>query len=57
MNLTTVLECIMSFMCMINRRGPKMEPCGTPTVMSFLWIDRRDQRHLVSRPKDTGKVG
>ena len=25
----------MSFMYMINRRGPKMEPCGTPTVMSF----------------------
>ena len=25
MNLNTVLECIMSFMYMINRRGPKME--------------------------------
>ena len=31
----TVRERIMSFMYMINRRGPKMEPCGTPTVMSF----------------------
>ena len=30
MNLNTVLECIMSFMYLINRRGPgpKMEPCA-----------------------------
>ena len=35
MNLNTVLEWIMSFMYMIIRRGPNMEPCGTPTVMSF----------------------
>ena len=34
MNLNTVLEWIMSFIYMINRRGPKIEPCGTPTVMS-----------------------
>ena len=35
MNLNTVLELIMSFMYIINKRGLKMEPCGTPMVISF----------------------
>ena len=35
MNLNTVLELIMSFMYIINKRGPKMEPCGTPMAISF----------------------
>ena len=36
-NLNNSLEWAMSFIYMMNKRGPKMEPWGTPIKISVFW--------------------